>query len=69
MIESDVYSNYWLLCIIYVCYLLNQIVYSKDPQIPDHILSTDGWECGSPTGHSEGSQLKMLSTRVSNGFF
>ena len=39
-----------------MCYLLNHIVYSKDPQIPDHRLTTDGGECGSPTGTSEGSQ-------------
>ena len=55
MNESDASSNHWLLCIIYVCYLPNHIAYSKDPKIPDHRLTTDGGECGSPTGHSEGS--------------
>ena len=32
MNESDASSNYWLLWFIYVCHLLNHIVYSKDPQ-------------------------------------
>ena len=69
MNESDAPSNYWLLCIIYVCYLLNHIVHSNDPQIPDHRLTTDGGDCGSPAGTSEGLQPKILSTRVPNGFF
>ena len=69
MNESDVSSNYWLLCIIYVCYLLNHIVYSNNPQIPDHSLTTDGGECRSPTGTSKGSQSKILSKIVPNGFF
>ena len=69
MNESYAPSNYWLLCIIYVCHLLNHITYPKDPKIPDHRLTTDGGECGSPTGPSEGSKPKILSTRVPNGFF
>ena len=69
MNESDAHSNYPLLCIIYVQYLPNHIAYSKDPKIPHHRHTTDGGECGSPTGNSEGSQLKILSTRVPNGFF
>ena len=32
-------------------------------------LTTDGGECGSPTGPPEGSQSKILSTKVPNGFF
>ena len=52
-----------------MCYLLNHIVYSKDPKIPDHSLTTDGGECGSPTGPSEGSKSKILLTIVPNGFF
>ena len=47
MNESDASSYHWLLCIIYMCYLLNHIVYSKDPQIPYHRLTTDGGDCGS----------------------
>ena len=52
-----------------MCYLLNHIVYSKDAHIPDYSLTTDGGDHGSPTGPSECSQLKILSTRVPNGFF
>ena len=40
-----------------------------DAPNPYHSLTTDGGENGSPTGHSEGSQPKILSTRVPNGFF
>ena len=50
---SDKPSNYWLLCIIYVCYLLNHIAYSKDSKIPDYRLTTDGGEHGSPSEPSE----------------
>ena len=66
---SDTPSYYWLLCIIYVCHLLNHISYSKDYKIPDHRLTTDGGDYGSTTGTSEGSQPKTTSTRVSNGSF
>ena len=65
---SDVPSNYWLLFIIFMCYLLNYIAYSKDSKIPDHRFTTDGVESQSSTGTSEGSQPKILSTRVPNGF-
>ena len=34
-----------------------------------HSLTTDGWEDGSPTEPSNFPQLKILSTRVPNGFF
>ena len=40
-----------------------------DATNPYHSLTTDGGENGSPTGLSEGSQPKILSTRVPNGFF
>ena len=67
MNESNTSSNYWLLSNIY---LLNHIVYSKSPKILDHRLTTDKGDCGSPTGNSEGSHPKILSTiRVPNGFF
>ena len=62
-------SNYWLLCIIYVGYLLNHKAYSKYPKIPDHRLTIDRGECGSPTRPSEGENPKAISTRVPNGFF
>ena len=39
-----------------------------DAPNPYHSLITDGEEHGSPTVSSEGSQPKILSTRVSNGF-
>ena len=41
------------------------------PDAPNHYdsLTTDGGEHGSPTGSSEGSEPKILSTRVPNGFF
>ena len=38
--------------------LLNHTAYSQDPKIPAHRLTTDGGECGSQTGPSEGSQPK-----------
>ena len=66
---SDVPANCWLICIIYVCYLLNHIACSKDSKNPDHSLTTDGGENGSPTGNSESSQLKAIATKVPNGFF
>ena len=37
-----------------------------DATNPHHSLTTDGGDYGSPTGHSEGSQPKIL---VPNGFF
>ena len=40
-----------------------------DAPNPYHSLTTDGGEHGSPTGFSEGSRPKILSTRVPNGFF
>ena len=36
---------------------------------PYHSLTTDGGEHGSPTENSEGSQPKIISRRVHNGFF
>ena len=69
MNKSDVPSNYWLLCIIYVYYLFNHIACSKDPRFRDHRLTTDGGDHGSPTVTSEGSQPKTISPRVHNGFF
>ena len=36
---------------------------------PHQSLTTDGGEHGSPNGYSEGSQCKILSTRVPNSFF
>ena len=65
MNESDTPSNYWLLCIIYVCYLLNHITYSKDLKTP----TMDRGEGGSPNVPSEGSHTKTISTRVPNDFF
>ena len=53
--ESDASSNYWLLCIIYVLSAQPHSLFQRS-QIPDHRLTTDGGECGSPTGTSEGSQ-------------
>ena len=69
MSESDAPANCWLLCITYVCYLLNDIACSKDSKIPDHSLTTNGGEYESPTGPSEGYQPKTKSARVPNGFF
>ena len=63
MSGSDTPSNHWLLCIIDVCYLLNHIACSKDSEIPVHSLTTDGGECGSPSGHSEGLKLKIIATK------
>ena len=40
-----------------------------DATNPYHHLTTDRGEHVPPTGTSEGSQLKILSTGVSNGFF
>ena len=40
-----------------------------DATSPHHSLATAGGEHGSPTGPSEGSQPKPLSTSVCNGFF
>ena len=64
--KSDASSNYWLLCIIHVCYLLNHIACSNDSKIPVHRLA--GGECGSPTGPSK-LKLKTISTRFPSGFF
>ena len=57
----DAPSNYWLLCIIYMCYLLNHIAYSKDPKIPPHRLTTDGKSVDHKLDFSEGSQPKTIS--------
>ena len=40
-----------------------------DAPNPYHSLTTDGGEHGSPNRLSEGSKLKILSTKVPNGFF
>ena len=40
-----------------------------DATNPYHSLTTDGGEHRSPTGPSEGSKLKTVSTRAPNGFF
>ena len=40
-----------------------------DAPSPHHSLTTDEGEHGSTTEPSKGSQLKILSARVHNGFF
>ena len=55
MNRSGAPANCWLLCLIYVCYLLNHIY--SDPS-EDKIIS------GSPLGPSEGFSLKQKTRTV-----
>ena len=65
-------DTFLLLVVMYHLYVLfaQPHACSKDSKIPVHRLTTDGGECGSPTGNSEGSQPKiiLLSTSIPNSF-